>query len=690
MDFQHAAPSEGKIMPTTRATHLRILSTLVVSALTLTLSATTALAGPGTAPVGTSRLGSIAPLDLGLPSTSFRSMHWPRFEVTEPANAHAPKATVKVNCDAGGNLQNKINAVGGGSTLLVKGTCVGNFQITGKALTLKGDPKATLDGNDAGNTLVMTPGNKTVTLIGLTITGGRSSLGAGIGKGNGHLVLQNVKLTDNVATAPGGAAGGGIFSFGGTIQIIHSFVTDNRATGTSGTVGGAGIAAADKKITIAHSTVSGNRATLNGDGTAAEGSAFYTADSALTVTDSTISGNRATTNGATTATAVGSVLYQTGTVTRPLTFKASKISGNTITASTPTGTATGVGTIYAAGPKVAITGSSLAGNSVSSLADTGSAVGVSAGVYTASGAVTVTHSAVSKNQVTVKGFTSSIAEAISLYAQRVAIKDSSISHNAGTAYGAGTLLAVGGTYSSKLSLVRSTVSGNRLAAAPGSSTAQAVGAGYYAGAAKVTASTISHNAATAETGAATTAQAVGGGGYQSVGTITNSTIASNTVKATASNGGGTATAVAGGLYGAGALHASTVAANHAKASAGGTETEVAGGTYGPFKLKGTIIAINVAKKGPDCFAGTISQGYNLIGKTFGCGISTKPTDITGKDPKLGKLANNGGPTQTMALLAGSPALEQIPPPACPVKTDQRGVKRPQGPKCDMGAYERKV
>jgi hypothetical protein len=57
------------------------------------------------------------------------------------------------------------------------------------------------------------------------------------------------------------------------------------------------------------------------------------------------------------------------------------------------------------------------------------------------------------------------------------------------------------------------------------------------------------------------------------------------------------------------------------------------------------------------------------------------------NPLLAPLADNGGPTQTMALLAVSPALDagnNCPP------TDQRGLPRPQGPGCDIGAFELEV
>ena len=75
-------------------------------------------------------------------------------------------------------------------------------------------------------------------------------------------------------------------------------------------------------------------------------------------------------------------------------------------------------------------------------------------------------------------------------------------------------------------------------------------------------------------------------------------------------------------------------------------------------------------------------------------------EITGQDPKLGPLTNNGGPTETRALLHGSPAIDAGNPAtpgsggnACEA-TDQRGVARPQDgdaggvATCDIGAFER--
>ena len=64
-----------------------------------------------------------------------------------------------------------------------------------------------------------------------------------------------------------------------------------------------------------------------------------------------------------------------------------------------------------------------------------------------------------------------------------------------------------------------------------------------------------------------------------------------------------------------------------------------------------------------------------------------PHDVTA-GPKLAPLGNYGGPTLTMALQAGSAATNQVPAAGagCPA-TDQRGVVRPQGGACDIGAYE---
>jgi hypothetical protein len=66
--------------------------------------------------------------------------------------------------------------------------------------------------------------------------------------------------------------------------------------------------------------------------------------------------------------------------------------------------------------------------------------------------------------------------------------------------------------------------------------------------------------------------------------------------------------------------------------------------------------------------------------------SSSCSNILNLNPNLGALANNGGFTQTMAIGIGSPAFNAANTATC-AATDQRGVTRPQGLKCDMGAFE---
>jgi hypothetical protein len=108
-----------------------------------------------------------------------------------------------------------------------------------------------------------------------------------------------------------------------------------------------------------------------------------------------------------------------------------------------------------------------------------------------------------------------------------------------------------------------------------------------------------------------------------------------------------------------------------------------------YNLTGSIVSGNTDNAGTDC-SGAMStstvttHGYNLLGD--GCTATPAPTDLIGVDPMLAPLADNGGPTQTVALHPGSPAINAGGGPTCPA-TDQRGVSRPQENACDIGAFE---
>ncbi len=114
---------------------------------------------------------------------------------------------------------------------------------------------------------------------------------------------------------------------------------------------------------------------------------------------------------------------------------------------------------------------------------------------------------------------------------------------------------------------------------------------------------------------------------------------------------------------------------------------------GPVILRNTILA-NRTSGGNIC-TGTIADGgYNI--DTDGTCVEESVTTSQTTDPRLDPdgLQNNGGPTQTIALMKGSPAINAIPKGengcATEIKTDQRGVSRPQGSGCDIGAFERRV
>lgn len=105
-------------------------------------------------------------------------------------------------------------------------------------------------------------------------------------------------------------------------------------------------------------------------------------------------------------------------------------------------------------------------------------------------------------------------------------------------------------------------------------------------------------------------------------------------------------------------------------------------------LLNTVIAGNAVRGARDnCHVSSMiiqSRGHNLADDAS-CFL-TGTGDLPGPDPRLGALAMNGGPTATQLPLDGSPLIDAGSNDGCPA-TDQRGVTRPQGPACDIGAVE---
>jgi hypothetical protein len=190
-------------------------------------------------------------------------------------------------------------------------------------------------------------------------------------------------------------------------------------------------------------------------------------------------------------------------------------------------------------------------------------------------------------------------------------------------------------------------------------------------------STVAGNVATSSTGGR------GGGIYgeneNQVFFVINSTITGNAARST-----GSIIPQGGGIFAGGGsrlnLSNATVASNEVTASNGG-------GIYvtsGEFTtLANTVLADNAGGAcGGDVSAIPTASQHNLV--TDGSCTLTGPGNLQGVASQLGDLANNGGPTDTRALAATSPAINAGS--GCAI-SDQRGVARPQGAACDIGAYE---
>jgi hypothetical protein len=167
--------------------------------------------------------------------------------------------------------------------------------------------------------------------------------------------------------------------------------------------------------------------------------------------------------------------------------------------------------------------------------------------------------------------------------------------------------------------------------------------------------------------------------------FTNTTIAENT-----------ATEEGGGIYndGVGDLANTTLFGNTAQTADGGGNLYL---DYYALTLHDTLIAAgssptaggNCAFNGKEALI--VSQGHNAEDANQ-CALSG-PEDQVNASLLLGPLQSNGGPTATVALGAGSKAIDAGDPAGCTdaegnlLTVDQRGTARPQGARCDIGAYE---
>lgn len=306
------------------------------------------------------------------------------------------------------------------------------------------------------------------------------------------------------------------------------------------------------------------------------------------------------------------------------------------------------------------------------------------GVYN-TGYLTIANSTISGNTGTIDG------GGIDNTGGTVTITNSMISGNATEYTGGGVANFAYTTIPGYLTITNSMISGNIV----GSESEFVTGGGVFNDRSVVTIqnSTISGNTVRSDSG-----RAEGGGvfnQYSSV-TIENSTISGNSVSSHSyfAEGGGVSD-----NFDTVTIENSTISGNTVRSD---SYPARGGGVYinsGVLTLDRSLISGNEAINGPeiDNEGTVIADDFNLFGSNGNAGVTgftpglwdIVPTPRVELSKILGPLKNNGGPTQTHALVKGSPAVDTIPlsDPSC-TGTDQRGVARPRGHGCDIGAFEK--
>lgn len=306
------------------------------------------------------------------------------------------------------------------------------------------------------------------------------------------------------------------------------------------------------------------------------------------------------------------------------------------------------------------------------------------GIYNQSGTLTLVYSSISRNTATEGGgiYNSALAT----------LKKDTLTGNAvsgSPAFGGG-LDNIGGTVTlSEVAFIgnSSSVYGGGMTNIPpflGRSNAKLNNVTFSANSASVGGGFANVDAATLMAVTFNANTALHGGGFDNISgtaSLTNDTFSENS-----------ATGDGGGLEnGSGAACATTTLTN---VTFGGNSSQFGGGIYnycGSLGLRNTIVAYSLSSLAANgnCYvhpgASITSLGHNLdSGNT--CGFTTALHDLVNVDPLLEPLAPNGGYTETLALEASSPAINKGTNSGCP-PTDQRGIPRPQGGVCDIGAYE---
>ncbi len=514
------------------------------------------------------------------------------------------------------------------------------------ALTISGEQGAP---GPAGNSQLFSvaASSGAVTLSGLTLADGyvAGSGGAIFAGADTTVTLADAVLSGNTATG----SGGGVYSQSNVV-LEGTEVKSGSANGYGGAV--ALVAADDgNHVTLTNSRITGNKASGGGGVSVltATFSGFPKYDTSLTVTGSTLSGNTATTQDG------GAVLVE-GKYS-DVTATSSTISGN----HAPAGSGGGISKSSKYGP-ISFTASTITGNTAQ---NSGGGIFAS-GKY---GALNLSASTVSANSAGTGG--------------GIALRPS------GTGPGAG-----GG----QSTIDHSTVTGNT---ASGDAGGMSIGVATEDDV-EVTHSTISQNTSGASGGGIAFSGQIGGGFM-----LVDSTISGNA----AATGGGVAFPYATGAQladgASAAFDNSTIARNSASGTGGGIYLASYPGTGGSqsatIPLTSTVVGDNTAAGQPQDLdradtspSGGFDAAFSLVEAPGDATVTQNPpgSTILGKDPQLGGLVANGGPTKTLLQATTSPLVDAGDSPPT-LTTDQRDEpRRTQNPDVpnagdgtDIGAVE---
>jgi fibronectin-binding autotransporter adhesin len=590
----------------------------------------------------------------------------------------------------GGTIRDNIAEFGGGLDYTVCSTCVSRLLISGTQVLSN-----TATGSSGGGMSIASSYGCTSTIVGSTIAYNRvgdDQVGWGGGiNSNGPLDIRRSRIYTNTATI----RGGGLFNTGGTVWIAEGSRIEYNTTGGTANdfeTGGAGVynygdLTLDDSTIAANHTITGPGGGLTNRGTAVLRNSGVTANRAGVAAGGVVNGDTGIlkmTGGSVTG---NSAVTQTGGVvnTYRMLLDHVHVDGNS---------ARYIGGLENGG-ELTVTGGTISDN-------TGSA-GI-AGLYNEGTLYAIGVTLTGNRNLTAYG------GALQNRGTAVVVNTLIVSNSAVLGWGAGIM--------NDAPISQLTLSGVAVL----SNTGQAASGIYNnAGTLTMTASTIAHNVATGGPGGGilnTTyipaqnlplygslwldgsavfdnrASGQGGGIYNShLLTITNSTLSDNRA---GDSGGGLLTGAGYNPNPSAYLNNVTIAGNVSD-----SDNDGAGKGGGVAVITGTVLVRNtligqnsdLSNQAPDC-SGTLTSGrFNLLQDTQGCVVSGYTLGNISGNPLLGPLQNNGGPTWTRALLTGSPAINTGNPtapgsgPAACMVLDQRGVKRPSGGGCDIGAYE---